>query len=138
MPKTANRILVIDDEAQIRRFVAAGLELFGYAVTEAENGVSGLNTSARMRPDLLILDVALPDISGHEVLSTVRSWSNVPVIVLSIEADEEQKVSLLRGGADDYMTKPFGINELAARCEAALRRYHKTADKDPIVRTGPL
>jgi two-component system, OmpR family, KDP operon response regulator KdpE len=138
MPKPANRILVIDDEPQIRRFIATGLDLYGYAVTEAESGVMGLNTATRMRPDLIILDLALPDIGGLEVLTTVRSWSNIPVIVLSIEADEEQKVRLLRGGADDYMTKPFGIGELAARCEAALRRYHKATDKDPVVRTGPL
>jgi two-component system KDP operon response regulator KdpE len=138
MPKPANKILVIDDEPQIRRFIAAGLDLYGYSVIQAESGVAGLNSTARMRPDLIILDLTMPDINGLEVLNTVRSWSNVPVIVLSIEADEDQKVSLLRSGADDYMTKPFGIAELAARCEAALRRYHKAADKDPLVRTGPL
>jgi two-component system KDP operon response regulator KdpE len=138
MGKSANRILVIDDEPQIRRFVSAGLDIYGYSVSEAEKGVAGLNAVARMRPDLIVLDLSLPDIHGVEVLNTVRSWSNVPVIVLSIEADEEQKVHLLRSGADDYMTKPFGIAELAARCEAALRRYHKTADKSPVVETGPL
>jgi two-component system KDP operon response regulator KdpE len=138
MSKPANRVLLIDDEQQIRRFVVAGLDLYGYAVSEAENGVEGLNAAARLRPDLILLDLGLPDIGGVEVLNTIRSWSNVPVIVLSIEADEEQKVSLLRSGADDYMTKPFSVNELAARCEAALRRYHKTVDKDPLVRTGAL
>jgi two-component system KDP operon response regulator KdpE len=138
MPKPANRIVIIDDEPQIRRFVAAGLDFYGYSVSEAERGVTGLNTVAHMRPDLILLDLTLPDISGLEVLTTIRSWSNVPVIVLSIQSDEEQKVLLLRSGADDYLTKPFGIAELAARCEAALRRYHKTADKDPVVRTGPL
>jgi two-component system, OmpR family, KDP operon response regulator KdpE len=138
MSKPVNRILVIDDEPQIRRFVAAGLELYDYAVSEAETGVAGLKSAAHIRPDLIILDLALPDISGFEVLKTIRSWSNVPVIILSIEADEEQKVLLLRGGADDYVTKPFAIAELAARCEAALRRYHKAVDKDPVVRTGPL
>jgi two-component system KDP operon response regulator KdpE len=138
MPKPINRILVIDDEPQIRRFVAAGLEFYGYAVSEAETGVAGLNAVARVRPDLVILDLALPDLSGFEVLKTVRSWSNLPVIVLSIEMDEDQKVLLLRSGADDYMTKPFSVAELAARCEAALRRYHKAVDKDPVVRTGPL
>ena len=129
---------MIDDEPQIRRFVAAGLELYDYSVSEAEKGATGLNAAAHTRPDLIILDLVLPDISGFEVLKTIRSWSNVPVIVLSIEADEEQKVLLLRGGADDYVTKPFAIGELAARCEAALRRYHKAVDKDPVVRTGPL
>jgi two-component system, OmpR family, KDP operon response regulator KdpE len=138
MRKAANRVLVIDDESQIRRFVSAGLELYGYSVTEAENGSAGLNAVAHIRPDLIILDLGLPDMGGVEVLRTIRSWSNVPVIVLSIQVDEEQKVHLLRSGADDYMIKPFGIAELAARCEAALRRYHKAVDKDPVVRTGPL
>jgi len=138
MRKAANKVLVIDDEPQIRRFVSAGLELYGYSVSEAESGSAGLNAVAHIRPDLIILDLGLPDMGGVEVLSTVRSWSNVPVIVLSIQVDEEQKVHLLRSGADDYMIKPFGIAELAARCEAALRRYHKAVDKDPVVRTGPL
>jgi two-component system KDP operon response regulator KdpE len=138
MPKAINKILVIDDEPQIRRFVAAGLEFYDYSVSEAKDGVAGLNAVARMRPDLIILDLVLPDLSGFEVLKTVRSWSNIPVIVLSIEVDEDQKVLLLRSGADDYMTKPFSVAELAARCEAALRRYHKAVDKDPVVRTGPL
>jgi two-component system, OmpR family, KDP operon response regulator KdpE len=138
MPKAANTILVIDDEPQIRRFLKAGLELYGYLVGEAENGSAGLNAVAHSRPDLIILDLGLPDMSGLDVLNTVRSWSNVPVIVLSVQVDEEQKVRLLRSGADDYVVKPFGIAELAARCEAALRRYHKAIDKDPVVRTGPL
>jgi len=138
MRKPANTVLVIDDEPQIRRFIGAGLELYGYSVREAENGSAGLNAVAHARPDLIILDLGLPDMSGIEVLQTIRSWSNVPIIVLSVQADEEQKVHLLRSGADDYMAKPFGIAELAARCEAALRRYHKAVDKDPVVRTGPL
>jgi two-component system, OmpR family, KDP operon response regulator KdpE len=138
MRKAANTILVIDDEPQIRRFVKAGLELYGYSVSEAENGAAGLNAIAHSGPDLIILDLGLPDMSGLEVLNTIRSWSNVPVIVLSVQVDEEQKVHLLRSGADDYMIKPFGIAELAARCEAALRRYHKAIDKDSVVRTGPL
>jgi two-component system, OmpR family, KDP operon response regulator KdpE len=138
MRKAANTILLIDDEPQIRRFLKAGLELYGYSVNEAENGSAGLNAVAHSRPDLIILDLGLPDMSGLEVLNTVRSWSNVPVIVLSVQVEEEQKVHLLRSGADDYVVKPFGIAELAARCEAALRRYHKAIDKDPVVRTGPL
>ena len=138
MRKAVNTILVIDDEPQIRRFVKAGLELYGFSMSDAQNGSMGLNAVAHSRPDLIILDLGLPDMSGIEVLNTIRSWSNVPVIVLSVQVDEEQKVHLLRSGADDYVVKPFGIAELAARCEAALRRYHKTVDKDPVVRTGPL
>jgi two-component system, OmpR family, KDP operon response regulator KdpE len=138
MRKPVNRILVIDDEPQIRRFLCAGLDLYGYSVSEAEKGTAGLNAVAHLRPDLIILDLSLPDMNGLDVLTTVRSWSNVPVIILSIQGDEESKVRLLRSGADDYLIKPFGIAELAARCEAALRRYHKTADKEPVVQTGPL
>jgi two-component system, OmpR family, KDP operon response regulator KdpE len=138
MRKSANSVLVIDDEPQIRRFVSAGLELHGYTVKEADTGAGGLSAAAHMQPDLVVLDLGLPDMSGIEVLESVRAWSNVPVIVLSIESSEEQKVILLKLGADDYIVKPFGIAELAARCEAALRRYHKSADKNPIVRTGSL
>jgi two-component system, OmpR family, KDP operon response regulator KdpE len=136
--KIANVILVIDDEPQMRRFISAGLELHGFSVREAESGAAGLNAVVHVQPDLVILDLLLPDMSGVVVLETIRSWSNVPVIILSIRADEEEKVQLLKGGADDYMVKPFGIGELAARCEAALRRYHKSVDRNPIVRTGPL
>jgi two-component system, OmpR family, KDP operon response regulator KdpE len=138
MPKPIDRILAIDDEPQIRRFVSAGLKFYGYSISVAEKGADGINAVVRTCPDLIILDLALPDISGSEVLKTIRSWSNVPVIVLSTEADEEQKARLLGGGADDFMTKPFSIAELATRCEAALRRYHETVDKGPAVRTEPL
>src|ERR1700752_1770377 len=109
MHKAANRILVIDRERPIRRFITAGLELYGYSIIEAENAAAGLNAATIVRPDLIILDPALPDVNGAELLQTVRSWSNVPVIILSIRSEEEQKVLFLRGGADDYMTKPFGI-----------------------------
>jgi two-component system, OmpR family, KDP operon response regulator KdpE len=136
--KPANTILVIDCEPQVRRFVCAGLKLYGYSVSQAGNGWEGLNAVAHIRPDAIILDPTLPDMRGIEVLQTIRSWSNVPVIVLSIQAEEDHKVHFLRSGADDYVIKPFGIAELAARCEAALRRYHKAVDKDPVVRTGPL
>jgi two-component system KDP operon response regulator KdpE len=138
MHKVANAILVIDHERQVRRFITTGLELYGYSVSEAESGAAGLSTATAIRPDLIILEPVVPDMSGAEVLKTIRSWSDVPVIVLSIQSEEEQKVRFLRSGADDYMTKPFGIAELAARCDAALRRYHKGANREPVVRTGPL
>ena len=138
MSKPANSVLVIDDEPQIRRFVGAGLELHGYTVKEANTGAAGLSAAAHMQPDVIVLDLGLPDMGGIEVLESVRAWSNVPIIVLSIDSAEEQKVMLLKLGADDYIVKPFGIAELAARCEAALRRYHKSADKNPIVRSGDL
>jgi two-component system, OmpR family, KDP operon response regulator KdpE len=134
----AHKILVIDNDRQIRRFVNAGLELYGFSVIEAENAATGLNAATIVLPHLIIFDPALPDMNGAEFLQAVRSWSNVPVIILSIRSEEEQKVQFLRAGADDYVTKPFGIVELAARCEAALRRRHNGVDKDPVVRTGPL
>jgi two-component system, OmpR family, KDP operon response regulator KdpE len=138
MSKSTSSVLVIDDEPQIRRFVATGLELHGFSVKKEGTGAAGLATAARMHPDVIVLDLGLPDMSGVEVLDSLRAWSNVPVIVLSIEAAEEQKVMLLTRGADDYVVKPFGIAELSARCEAALRRCHRWADKTPIVRTGAL
>jgi two-component system KDP operon response regulator KdpE len=133
-----NTILLIDDDPQIRRFIVAGLEMHGYSVREAETGAAGITAAARQQPQLILLDLRLPDVNGEEVLETIRSWSTVPVIVLSVETDEQRKVQLLKAGADDFVVKPFGIDELAARCEAALRRYHRTVDREPIVRTGPL
>jgi two-component system, OmpR family, KDP operon response regulator KdpE len=138
MAKSGNSVLVIDNEPQVRRFVSAGLELHGYTVKEADTGAAGLGAAVQIQPDVILLDLDLPDMSGIEVLESVRAWSNVPVIVISLESAEEQKVMLLKSGADDYMVKPFGIAELAARCEAALRRYYKSADKNPIMRTGSL
>ena len=131
------KVLVIDDEAPIRRFLRAGLELNGYTVLEAENGANGLRADID-KPDIIILDLNLPDLDGAEVLERIRSWSNVPIIVLSIESDEHEKVRILRLGADDYVVKPFGISELLARIEAALRRQFRGADRNPIVRAGPL
>jgi len=132
------KVLVIDDEAQIRRFLRAGFELHGYTVLEAENAAAGLKAATMSAVDLIILDLNLPDLEGSEVLERVRSWSNVPMIVLSIYSDEQEKVRLLRLGADDYVVKPFGISELLARGEAALRRHLRSTNRDPVVRAGPL
>jgi two-component system, OmpR family, KDP operon response regulator KdpE len=132
------KVLIVDDEAQIRRFLKAGFELHGYSVLEAENGTNGLKVAITSKPDLIVLDLNLPDIEGSEVLERIRSWSNVPVIVLSIQSEEQEKVRLLRLGADDYVVKPFGIAELLARTEAALRRHLRSSDRDPVVRAGSL
>lgn len=132
------KVLVIDDEAQIRRFLRAGFELHGFTVLEAENAAFGLKTATVGAVDLIILDLNLPDLEGSEVLERIRSWSNVPVIVLSIQADEHEKVRLLRLGADDYVVKPFGISELLARSDAALRRHVRSTNREPVVRAGPL
>jgi two-component system KDP operon response regulator KdpE len=131
-------VLVIDDEAQIRRFLRAGFELHGFTVIEAENAAAGLRAATMRALDLIILDLNLPDLEGSEVLERVRSWSNIPVIVLSIQADEHEKVRLLRLGADDYVVKPFGISELLARSDAALRRQLRGTNRDPVVKAGPL
>jgi two-component system, OmpR family, KDP operon response regulator KdpE len=138
MANPVNTVLVIDDEPQIRRFLRAGFELHGFSVREAENANEGLKTATLTPPDLIILDLNLPDLDGSEVLERLRSWSNVPIIVLSVESDEEQKVRLLKLGADDYVVKPFGIAELLARGDAALRRYFKSKTEDPVVVAGPL
>jgi two-component system KDP operon response regulator KdpE len=132
------KVLVIDDEAQIRRFLRAGFELHGFSVIEAENAERGLRAATMNKPDLVILDLDLPDIKGAEVLERMRSWSDIPVIVLSIHSDEQEKVRLLKLGADDYVVKPFGISELLARSEAALRRHLRSTNRSPVVRAGPL
>jgi two-component system, OmpR family, KDP operon response regulator KdpE len=138
MNKPANVVLLIDDEPKIRRFLRAGFELNGYAVLEAENAAEALKVATFSTPDLIVLDLNLPDLHGAEVLDRLRSWSNVPIIVLSVVSAEDEKVRLLQAGADDYVVKPFGMAELLARSEAALRRYFKTATENPVVVAGPL
>ena len=138
MNKPSNTVLLIDDEPKIRRFLRAGFELHGFTVLEAENAAEGLKVATFSAPDIIILDLALPDLHGAEVLERLRSWSNVPVIILSVVSAEDEKVRLLQAGADDYVVKPFGMAELLARSEAALRRYFKTATENPVVTAGPL
>jgi two-component system KDP operon response regulator KdpE len=138
MNKPSNVVLLIDDEPKIRRFLRAGFELDGFSVLEAENGAEALKIATFSPPDLIILDLALPDLHGTEVLDRIRSWSNVPVIILSVVSSEDEKVRLLQSGADDYVVKPFGMAELLARSEAALRRYFKSATENPVVVAGPL
>jgi len=138
MNKPSNTVLLIDDEPKIRRFLRAGFELDGFSVLEAENAAEALRIATFSPPDLIILDLALPDLHGAEVLDRIRSWSNVPVIILSVVSSEDEKVRLLQSGADDYVVKPFGMAELLARSEAALRRYFKSATENPVVSAGPL
>lgn len=115
------RILVIDDEPQIRRFLDISLRAQGHAVWQAGNGRDGLALLATQGADLVVLDLGLPDMDGHEVLRELRGWSAVPVLVLSVRADEAGKVAALDAGANDYVTKPFGTPELMARIRALLR-----------------
>jgi two-component system KDP operon response regulator KdpE len=138
MDKSGATVLVIDDERQIRRFLRAGFELEGYRVREAGNAEEGLKSAILYTPDLIILDLGLPDLDGEVVLERIRGWSNVPVIMLSIESNSMEKVRLLRLGADDYVVKPFDMAELLARCDAALRRYYKSPTEDSVVKAGGL
>jgi two-component system, OmpR family, KDP operon response regulator KdpE len=132
------KVLVVDSAAQIRRILRAGYELHGDTVVEAETADAALKVTTTAAVDLIVLDRDLPDLDGAEVLERIRSWSDIPVIVLSIQSDEQEKVRLLRLGADDYVVKPFGIAELLARSEAAMRRHLRSTNREPIVRAGAL
>lgn len=129
MTSAAPRILVIDDEAQIRRFLDIGLRAEGYEVLLAATAKEGLALAATQSPDLLILDIGLPDMDGHEVLAELRQWSQIPVLMLSVRDAESEKVRALDRGANDYVTKPFGIQELMARLRALLR--HRPGEPEP-------
>lgn len=117
------RVLVIDDEPQIRKFLDISLRAQGYQVLLAPNGEEGLASLATQGADLVVLDIGLPDKDGHEVLAELRQWSQVPVIMLTVRADEAEKVAALDAGANDYVTKPFGVQELMARVRALLRLH---------------
>lgn len=131
------RILVIDDEPQIRKFMRISLTANGYEVTEAENGAAGIGAARAQAPDMIVLDLGLPDMDGQEVISAVREFSDVPMIVLSVRATELDKVEALDRGANDYVTKPFGVAELMARVRAVLRQRAPKEDAD-IVDIGPV
>lgn len=132
------RVLIVDDEASIRRFLRVSLVAHGYEIVEAGSLAEGLSLSALRRPDLILLDLGLGDGDGSELLETVRAWSSVPVIVLSVRDGEDEKVRLLDLGADDYVTKPFLIGELLARMRAALRKQARREDAAPVYRHAGL
>jgi two-component system KDP operon response regulator KdpE len=129
--------LVIDDEPQIRRLLRVTLEANGYRVFEAANGNDGLAETAQRRPDIVLLDLGLPDIDGVTVLKRLREWTGVPVIILSVRDQEDDKINALDSGADDYLTKPFGTGELLARLRAALR-HNQGHGADAMFHTGNL
>ena len=122
-------VLIIDDEVQIRRLLKVVLEGAGYGVKEADSGVLGIQAVASIRPDIVLLDMGLPDIMGIEILRRIREWSQVPVVVLTVQDNETDKVRALDAGADDYVTKPFASGELLARIRAALRRAQPQEEK---------
>ena len=138
-------VVVIEDEPQIRRFVRSALEAEGWQVHEADTAKKGLTEAGTRKPDLLVLDLGLPDGDGLDVIRDVRGWSVVPIIVLSARSDELDKIAALDAGADDYLTKPFGVGELLARVRANLRRPRSSPgdgaaalEADPVFRFGEV
>ena len=137
-------VVIIEDEPQIRRFLRAALEAEGWQVHEAETAKKGLIEAGTRKPDLLVLDLGLPDGDGLDVIRDVRGWSGVPIIVLSARSDEMEKIAALDAGADDYLTKPFGVGELLARVRANLRRPRNAArdgtghEDDPVFKFGDV
>jgi len=130
-------VLIVDDEVQIRRFLRISLEANGYHVHEATNGQDALAAAAQVRPDLIILDLGLPDIDGITVLTRLREWTTTPVIILSVLDADRDKVAALDAGADDYLTKPFSVEELLARLRVA-QRHARPAEQAPIFTSGDL
>lgn len=131
------RVLVIDDEPQIRRFLEIALRAQGYRVSQAENGRLGLEALAMAGADVVVLDLGLPDLDGLAVLQELRQWSQVPVVVLTVRAGESEKVAVLDAGANDYVTKPFGVQELMARIRVLLRT-HAGGEVAPVFDDGCL
>lgn len=134
---TAIRILLIDDEVAILRFLETVLGTEEFCVHKAENGRLAIMAAAAVRPDLILLDLGLPDMDGVEVIRRIREWSKVPIIVLSVRESEDDKVLALDAGADDYLTKPFGVGELLARVRATLRRTLQQ-EQTPVYKIGEL
>jgi two-component system KDP operon response regulator KdpE len=131
------KVLIIDDEPQIRRLLKIALTSEKYSVAEADRGETGLTEAALFRPDLIVLDLGLPDLSGLEVIKRLREWSDVPVLILSVRSDQVDKITALDGGADDYLTKPFDPSELLARLRVLQRRQHSN-DQPAVVRFGAI
>jgi two-component system KDP operon response regulator KdpE len=130
------RVLIVDDERSIRRFLKASLGS-QFAIFEATTGEEALTAVATNRPDVIILDLGLPDLDGVEVTRRLREWTQIPIIVVSVREQEQDKIAALDAGADDYLTKPFGVGELMARLRSALRRSAQ-AETDPVFKTGNL
>jgi two-component system, OmpR family, KDP operon response regulator KdpE len=131
------RILVVDDEKPIQRFLKTALDTGEFSLHQAENGHSALAAAVAIMPDIILLDLGLPDMDGVEVIERIREWSQVPIIVLSVREMEDDKVKALDAGADDYLSKPFGVGELLARIRAALRRSLQEAP-EPLYRIEGL
>ena len=135
--ETGQRVLVVDDETSIRRYLRAALSAQGFTVYEAVNGQDALNAVVANRPDIIVLDLGLPDFDGIEVTRRLREWSQIPIIILSVREAEQDKIAALDAGADDYLTKPFGTGELLARMRVVQRRQFTSAN-EPVFTTGGL
>jgi two-component system KDP operon response regulator KdpE len=135
---TTARILIVDDEPQIRRFLRTSLDAHGFDVVEADGGKEAIRQAGVEKPDVIVLDLGLPDMEGLEVIKRLREWSAVPIIVLTARNREPDKIEALDGGADDYLTKPFGMGELMARIRAALRHRLQSAGAPPIFKVGDI
>ncbi|MCB0046120.1 MAG: response regulator [Caldilineaceae bacterium] len=133
MSEAEVHILVVDDERAIRRFLHTSLSAHGYTVQEVSTGEEALAQVTRARPDIMILDLGLPDIDGVDVVRRLREWTQLPIIILSVREHEQDKIMALDAGADDYLTKPFGVGELMARLRVALRRVSQSGDEPVIV-----
>ena len=137
MTQEGVRVLVVDDEAAIRRYLRASLAAHGYVVFEADSGQAALSSFTAVRPDLVILDLGLPDLDGVEVTRLLRQWTPIPIVILSVRGQEADKIAALDAGADDYLTKPFGTGELLARMRVALRRSSQSK-VEPVFCAGDL
>lgn len=137
MTTTNQRVLVVDDEASIRRYLRAALGAQGLTVYETATGLEAINAVLSHRPDIIIMDLGLPDIDGIEVTRRLREWSQTPIIVLSVREAEQDKIAALDAGADDYLTKPFGTGELLARMRVALRKQ-AAGPNEPVFQSGAL
>lgn len=135
---TSRTVIIIDDEPQIRTLLSIVLEAQGYIVRTAGDGATGLVEIAMSPPDIVLLDLSLPDMDGREVLGKMRQWSNIPVIILSVRGSDVEKAALLDAGADDYLTKPFSNTELLARMRTALRHQHPLTEVPQIYQHGDL
>jgi len=137
MADPSAKVLVVDDEKQIRRVLETALPSHGYDVASAASGFEALNRAATFHPDLVVLDLGLPDLDGTEIIRRLREWTEVPIIVLSVREDEKDKIKALDAGADDYVTKPFSMGELLARMRVALRHATRP-EAEPVLTFGDL
>jgi len=140
VPEVMPRVLIVEDDVQMRKFLRASLSSHGYRLVEAGDGAEGLSQAAAYNPDLILLDLGLPDIDGLEVTKQLREWASAPIIVISARGQESDKIKALDSGADDYLTKPFGTGELMARIRVALRHAARAGQErsEPVLRVGEL